>query len=84
MEPLQDPEITPKVSLTKQKAFTVKGIRCPATDPLTRDTRQMLLEWDFPSIIKTMKVEMPKVPYGPQLLMTTCPENWNRWTKGYQ
>lgn len=53
----------------------------PVTDPLICDTGQVLLEWDFYSINKTIKVETTKIPYGLGPLMINSSESWHSWTK---
>lgn len=52
----------------------------PVTDLLIYETGQVLLEWNFSSTNKTMKIETAKVPYGLGFLMKTCPESWKCWT----
>lgn len=42
------------------------------TDPLIRDTRQVLLEWDVSSTSDTVKVKTMKAHYGPGPLMTNA------------
>ena len=42
---------------------------------LVCDTKQVLLEWDFSSTNKVMKIEMTRSPYGLGPLMTSSPES---------
>lgn len=54
----------------------------PVTDPVTCDTRQVLLEWDFSSTNKTTQVEMTKVPYRLGPPTTSSPESWHGQAEG--
>ena len=48
------------------------------TDPVTCDTGQAFLEWDFPALTNHIDWDN-KDSYGLESLMTNTPVNWHNW-----
>lgn len=75
----------------KQEWYSRNGIsslpqKCetpPVTYSLICSIEQALLEWDFPSTNKAMKLETTKAPYGLERLMKNFSESCHSWTKSH-